>query len=302
MAAEGPTARRRRLASELKKSRERAGLTQEQVAKHFEWSGAKVTRMETARVGVTTRDVKDLLNLYGVEDDTYREALIALSRQSRERTWVTGYRDILRGSYISLEAEAAAVRWWEPALITGLLQTEDYARALITAYYPPEERRDVERHVELRMARQTRLTVDDPLYLSAVIDESALYRVIGGPAVMRAQLQRLQQVVDLNNVIVQILPRDAGAHAMLGGQVAIVEFPEASHLDVVYMEGIASDNFIEQPNDIARWKREYDRVRAMALSADDSQALIGKAIRAVDSKRGRYRSKKGHGDAGAGPQ
>lgn len=300
MAPEGPTVRRRRLASEMRKCREKAGMTQEQVAKHFEWSAAKVTRMETARVGITTRDVKDLLTLYGVDDDSYREALIALSRKSRERTWVTGYRDILRGSYVSLEAEAASVRWWEPTIITGLLQTEDYARALITAYHPPEERRDVERYVQLRMARQTRLTDDDPLYLSAVIDESAFYRVIGGSEVMRAQLQRLQQVVDMDNVILQVLPREAGAHAMLGGQVAIVEFPEATHLDVVYMEGIASDDFIEQPNDIARWKREYDRVRAMALSADDSQALIGKAIRALGSRR-RYRGEDGHADAGARP-
>ena len=129
---EGPTLRRRRLGAELKRAREKAGLTQEYVSRHFEWHAAKVTRIETARVAVTARDVKDLLTLYGVEDESYREALMTLARQSRERTWLTDYRDIMRpGNFVGLEAEAAAMRAWEPILLPGLLQTEDYMRALM---------------------------------------------------------------------------------------------------------------------------------------------------------------------------
>src|SRR3954454_5775803 len=155
---EGPTLRRRRLGSELKKRREEAGLTQEQVSRHFEWHAAKVTRIETARVAVTPRDVKDLLTLYDVRDQEYRDALIELARLSRERTWWTDYRDIMRpGNFIGLEAGASAMRAWEPIILPGLLQTEGYMRALLRTGRPYDSPEALARRVALRLTRQSRL-------------------------------------------------------------------------------------------------------------------------------------------------
>src|SRR5689334_4417874 len=149
---EGPTLRRRRLGTELKKCREQAGLTQELVSRHFEWHSAKVTRIETARVAVTPRDVKDLLMLYGVQDEEYREALMALARMSKERTWWTDYRDLTPpGNFVGMEAEASISRVWEPIILPGLLQTEGYMRALMTAGRRSDAPESIDRRIDLRL-------------------------------------------------------------------------------------------------------------------------------------------------------
>jgi transcriptional regulator with XRE-family HTH domain len=269
---EGPTLRRRRLGAELKRCREAAGMTQETVSRHFEWHAAKVTRIETARVAVTPRDVKDLLILYGVTDEEYREALMALARQSREKTWWADYRDLMRpGDFVGLEAGAASMRTWEPQVVPGLLQTEDYIRALIRSGRPGDDEKDIDRRVSLRLARQGRLTGDRPLEFTAVIDESVVRRVIGGPTVMKAQLQHLIDMAQLPNVTVQILPLDAGAHPFLGGPAALLEFREVTHLDVVYVEGLAGDYYEEQPNEVARYRQDFERLSARAL--DDRMSI-----------------------------
>jgi len=277
---EGPTLRRRRLGSELKRCREAAGMTQETVSRKFEWHAAKVTRIETARVAVTPRDVKDLLSLYGVQDDEYREALVELARQSRERTWWTDYRDLMRpGSFVGLEAGASAMRTWEPILVPGLLQTEDYIRALIRSGRPADPERDIDRRISLRMTRQGRLTGVQPLEFSAIIDESVLHRVIGGREVMSSQLKRLIDVIQLPNVTLQILPLDAGAHPFLGGPAALLEFRETTHLDVVYVEGLAGDYYEEQPSEVARYRHDFERLSARALDNRMSITLIEGLLR-----------------------
>ena len=275
MAAEGPTVQRRRLGLELKKSRERAGMTQEQVSAHFEWHSAKVTRIETARVSVTARDVKDMLRLYGVEDQDYIEAMMALARRSKQRTWWTDYKDIMRpGNFVGLEAEAAAVRVWEPILLPGLLQTEAYMRALMAVGRPSDLPEEIARRVELRIARQARLTAEDPLYLSAIVDESTLRRVVGGPKVMREQLAHLHDAMQLPNVNLQVLPFDAGEHAVMGGPAVLVELPEASGLDVVFFEGVAGEYYEEQPAEVAYYRRVFERLSASALSRNATADLI----------------------------
>src|SRR4051812_16485592 len=204
---EGPTLRRRRLGAELKRCREAAGLTQENVSRHFEWHAAKVTRIETARVAVTPRDVKDLLTLYNVRDEQYRDALVELARLSRERTWWTDYRDIMRpGNFVGLEAGASAMRTWEPIVLPGLLQTEGYMRALLRTGRPYDSPEALARRVALRLTRQSRLTGERPLELSALIDESAVRRMIGGEDVMQEQLRRLIEAAQLPNVTLQIVP------------------------------------------------------------------------------------------------
>jgi transcriptional regulator with XRE-family HTH domain len=274
---EGPTLRRRRLGSELKRCREQAGMTQEQVSKYFEWHAAKVTRIETARVAVTPRDVKDLLTLYGVQDEEYREALMTLARLSRERTWWTDYRDLMRpGNFVGLEAEASWARVWEPIVLPGLLQTREYMRALMTVGRRADAPESVDRRIALRLRRQDRLTEANPLNLWAVIDESVVRRVVGGPAVMTEQLQRLLDAGELANVTIQILPFTAGEHVFLGGSAALLEFPEKAHSDVVYLEGLAGDYYEEQPQEVERYRQEFERLSGNALSAEATAALISK--------------------------
>lgn len=277
---EGPTLRRRRLGAELKRCREAAGLTQENVSRHFEWHAAKVTRIETARVAVTARDVKDLLVLYGVQDEEYREALMALARLSRERTWWTDYRDIMRpGNFVGLEAEASSLRAWEPIVLPGLLQTEAYTRALMRTGRPADPPQDIERRVKLRMKRQGRLTSANPLNLSAIVDESVVRRVIGGPDVMDEQLQHLIDTIQLQNVTLQILPLDAGEHPFLGGSAALLEFRETTHLDVVYLEGLAGDLYEEQHSEVARYRHEFERLSTKALDRLMSVKMIEGLLR-----------------------
>ncbi|WP_229073096.1 helix-turn-helix transcriptional regulator [Actinoplanes sp. DH11] len=263
---EGPTLRRRRLGAELKRCREAAGLTQQDVSRHFEWHAAKVTRIETARVAVTPRDVRDLLTLYNVRDQGYREALVELARLSRERTWWTDYRDIMRpGNFVGLEAAASSMRAWEPIIVPGLLQTEAYMRALIKTGRSNDTQQQIDRRVALRLTRQSRLGGDRPLELSAVIDESVVRRVIGGEDVMADQLRHLIDTAGLPNVTLQILPFSAGEHPFLGGSAALLEFRETTHLDVVYLEGIAGDYYEEQPDEVARYRQEFERMSAKAL-------------------------------------
>jgi transcriptional regulator with XRE-family HTH domain len=273
---EGPTLRRRRLGAELKRCREAAGLTQENVSRHFEWHAAKVTRIETARVTVTARDVRDLLSLYGVTDPDYREALVELARQSRERSWWTDYRDIMRpGAYVGLEDGATSMRSWEPVILPGLLQTEAYMRALIQAGRSTDAPGVIDRRIALRRQRQERrLGGARPLTLHAVIDESVVRRVIGGPDVMNKQLEHLIETAQLPNVTLQILPFDAGEHPFLGGSAALLEFPETTHLDVVYLEGLAGDYYEEQPHEVARYREEFDRLSARALDHRMSLKMI----------------------------
>jgi len=272
---EGPTLRRRRLGAELKRCREDAGLTQEVVGRHFEWHAAKVTRIETARVAVTARDVKDLLTLYGVQDEEYREALMALARMSRERTWWTDYRDIMRpGNFVGLEAEASSLRAWEPIVLPGLLQTEAYMRALMRTGRAQDPPHHIDRRVTLRLKRQGRLKATNPLELVALVDECVVRRVIGGPDVMNEQLQHLIETAQLPTVTLQILPFDAGEHPFLGGSAALLEFRETTQLDVVYLEGLAGDYYEEQHSEVARYRDEFERLSAKALDPRLSVKMI----------------------------
>ena len=271
---ESPTLRRRRLGAELKRCREAAGLTQEAVSRHFEWNTAKLTRIETARVAVTARDVRDLLTLYGRLDEDYRDAMVELARLSKERSWWTDYKDVLRpGNFVGLEAGAAAMRVFEPVVVPGLLQTEAYIRALMrSGSDAPQAVTD--RRIQLRLQRQARLSGTNPLELAAIVDESVLRRNIGGEAVMRDQLQHLVDIAQSPNVTIRILPLDFGEHLFLGGPAALLEFRETTHLDVVYLEGLAGDYYEEQPSEVARYREEFDRLGAGALDHRMSLKMI----------------------------
>ena len=304
---EGPTLRRRRLGAELKRCREAAGLTQENVSRHFEWHAAKATRIETARVAVTARDVRDLLDLYHVREESYREALIELARMSRERTWWSDYRDVIRpGNFVGLEAGASAMLTWEPVIVPGLLQTEAYIRALMLTGRSSDPPHEIDRRVRLRLTRQGRLTERRPLEFTAVIDESVVRRTVGGPEVMAGQLRHLIEMAQLPNVTLQVLPFGSGGHAFLGGPVALLEFQpveaqmnnhgvtrtetnrQTTHLDVVYLEGLAGDSYEEQPAEVARYRKEFERLSAEALDHRQTIEMIESLLVALGSETNAY--------------
>ena len=279
---QSPTVRRRRLALELRRFREAARLTCEEVAEHLECSTSKISRIETGRVSVSPRDVRDMLELYGVPAPQ-RDNLVQLARESRQKGWWHAYSDAIEprfATYIGLESAASEIRIYEVTLIPGLLQSEDYARAVIAAGTvdggPPGA---VERIVAFRMARQPTLTSDDPPQLWAVLDEAALRRRVGGSGLMRLQLEHLLELSRLPNVAIQVLPFGAGAHPAMGRPFVILAFPERADPDVVYLEDLTSALYVEDVNEVDRYNMFFNHLRATALSFEDSAALITSVIK-----------------------
>lgn len=278
MAKGGPTVRRRRLAAELRRLRDRAELTLEEAAGQLGWSITKLSRIETSRVGVQPDDLRRMLDSYGVEGDR-REGLISLGRAARTRGWWDAFADSLPSdyaNYISLETDAIALRCYDVQTVHGLLQTEDYARAVIQsalmALSPPAE---VERRVEVRQTRQRLLTRDEnPLRFWTVIDEAALRRVVGSSEIMRSQYARLLEMADLPNITIQVLPDAVGAHPATSGTFSIMEFPEQHDPAVVYIETMMSNLYVENDTAVYRYTLAFDHLRALALGPQDSKAFI----------------------------
>jgi transcriptional regulator with XRE-family HTH domain len=235
--AGGPTVQRLVLGSQLRKLRERHGITAEQAAESIRGSHSKISRMEHGRVGFKERDVGDLLTLYGVTDSEERAALLHLAREANTPGWWHAYSDILPTwleAYVGLEAAASVLRTYEVQLVPGLLQTEEYARALIRQGSAVTEE-DIARRGELRVSRQEILRRPDAPQLWAVIDEGALRRPIGSAEIVRRQLRYLIEITDHPSVTLQVLPFQVGAHAAMGGPFTILRFAEPDLADVVYI-------------------------------------------------------------------
>ncbi|MEU4233752.1 helix-turn-helix transcriptional regulator [Nonomuraea sp. NPDC026600] len=265
-----PTVRLRRLARELRKMREHHGLTPEIAAAQLGWSRSKVSRIETGRTMASRADVAAICDLYGA-GSSIRAGLIQLAKEVRQRGWWTAYSDVFTGSYIGLEDEAAFIHQWEVQLIPGLLQTEDYARTVITALRPADE---VQRRVMARMARRTLLSRPDPPEFSAVLDEAAIRRTIGGRQVMHEQLQALLISARRTNVTIRVLPYHAGEHPGLEGAFTLLGFSEPLDPDVAYVEGTAGDVYVESTEQVERCKLVFDRICNAALPPDESLRLI----------------------------
>ncbi|GLW22574.1 XRE family transcriptional regulator [Microbispora triticiradicis] len=276
----GPTVRRRRLAGELRRLRERKELTLEDAAERLGWSAAKVSRIETARVGITSPDLTRMLDLYELADDR-RAGLHALARTARTRGWWDAYADSLPSdysAYIQLEADAAFIRSYDGMIVHGLLQTDEYAREIIrAALMGLSSPAEVERRVEVRMTRQRLLLRDEsPLRFWTVVDEAALTRRVGSEAIMREQYARLLEFADRDNVTIQALPFAKGAHPATAGTFALLEFRESHDPNVVYVEGTTSNLYVESDAEIYRYSLAFDHLRAMALDPDESRRLIAR--------------------------
>jgi transcriptional regulator with XRE-family HTH domain len=278
--AQSPTVRRRRLALELRRLREAAKLTCEDVAERLECSASKISRVETGRVSVSPRDVRDMLEIYGAPPEQ-RDSLVQLARESRQKGWWHAYGDTIQphfATYLGLESAASEIRIYEVSLIPGLLQTEEYARAVISAGLVNSPRTDIERQVALRMERQ-RLTRSSPPRVWAVLDEAALRRKVGGPEVMRVQLEYLLELAALPTVSLQVVPFGGGAHPAMGRPFVILVFGECIDPDVVYLEDLTSSLWVENVDEVDRYNVFFNHLRATALSFEDSAGLIAEVVK-----------------------
>jgi transcriptional regulator with XRE-family HTH domain len=272
-----PTVRGRRLRYELRRLREQAGLTRDEVARRLDWSGSKISRIETGQSRAQTGDVRDLLDIYGIHGGE-AEALVQLAREARKRGWWTAYNDVFTGTYVGLEAEASAMRTYQPQIIPGLLETEDYTRALIRAGLVRAEPEEIDRRVQARMARQAVLTRPDAPSIWAVLDEPTIRRPVGGSGVMQAQLRHLIDVSAAPNskITLQILPFSVGAHPGLSGPFVILDFPSPEDPPVIYLETATDGLYLEETAEIERYTLMFDHLRASALSSSESASLIAR--------------------------
>jgi transcriptional regulator with XRE-family HTH domain len=270
-----------------------AGKTIDDAAAALECSSAKISRLETGQGVPKIRDVRDLLRLYDVEDDEVAGRLFGLATEGQSQGWWEDYKDLTPepgteyvGRYIALEQEASAILGYEGDLIHGLLQTAEYADALLAALAPEASAEQRGRMVELRMKRQEILRGRvrlPPLRLQVVIGEAAILRPVGNPKIMKGQLQAIRELVDerSDNVDLQVMPLAAGPHAGLGSPFSIVHFADANDQDVVYLEGSQGGTFLERQSDVDRYTRLLEALRARALPRDDSLAEIDKQIAAL---------------------
>jgi hypothetical protein len=272
-----PTVRSRRLGTALRGFREHKQLTLEAACAGLERSLSSLSKAENGRTKLYSRDVRGMLDFYGVTDERVREGLVSLARDSHKRGWWDRYSDVLSPSYldfISLEADAAGIRAFETILVPGLLQTPDYARAAMSAVPTLTGPLDVEPFLAVRTARQEVLTRHSPPRLWAVLDEAVLRRQIGGRETMHAQLRRLVEASAAEHIIIQVLPYATGAHAGIAGPFTILEFPEFADLDVVLVETLTGGLYLESEEEIRMFSLVFDHLRMSALAREDSRELI----------------------------
>ncbi len=275
-----PTVRLRRLAAELRSLRASSGLTRETIVERTGINAATLYRIEHGRVRPQTRTLRTLLDLYGADQEQQAE-LVALLRDARQRGWLHAFQSELPEhytTYIGFEGEADSVWDYESLFLPGLLQTEDYARAVIRGGLPNASREEVERRVEVRMERQALLRNDSALNLWSIVDEAALRREVGGREVMQAQFRYLMEASELPHVTFQVIPFAAGAHPGMPGSFILLEFGDAAIPDVIYVDTMAGELFLEEEADVRRYRLVFEHLRAVAASPEASLSLVTAAI------------------------
>jgi transcriptional regulator with XRE-family HTH domain len=273
----GPTVRRRRLGAELRRLREAHSLKLEEVAEQLGLAASTLSRIETGKAPTKSAYLTAMLAMYGVADPAARKVLVDMAREGHRKGWWSIYDDVLPSGfdiYVGLEAEASGLRSFETDVVHGLLQTTDYALAVLRELRPRDSAEQVSRVVELRMQRQRLLDQDPPLDLWLILDEGAVRRNIGGASVMRPQLEHLIQASQWSNVTLQVLAFEAGAHAGLVGPFSILEFPERGDSDVAYTESVGGMIYLEKEREVRTCAEAFDRMRAAALSQVASVELI----------------------------
>lgn len=277
----GPTVSRMILGARLRALREARQITGGEAGEEIHASHSKISRLEMGRTGFKTRDVEELLTLYGVTDEAERDTLLTLARQSTSLGWWHIYHDVIPpwlNLYLGVEQAAVLIRSYELQFVPGLFQTEGYARAVI-GLAGEESEAARERRVELRMHRQWLLTRPDPPRLWTVIDEAALRRPVGGAREHRRQLRRLLELTDLPHVTIQVMPFAAGCHAGLGGAVTVLRPPGNELPDVVYLEQLTGGTFPDKPAEIEHYQHVLNRVVVTADPPATSRDVLHRLLR-----------------------
>ncbi|MET8011161.1 helix-turn-helix transcriptional regulator [Streptomyces sp. NPDC005271] len=271
----GPTVRRRRLGQELRRLRQEKGMTAEEVAEELMVSQSKISRLENGRRSISQRDVRDLCRTYKVEDKALVDSLMQMAKESRQQGWWNAFGDVPYSVYIGFETDAASLRVYEPQVLPGLLQTPEYAEAVISGALPEAPQEQIAQRVQVRLRRQERITDPlGPLRLWAVVDEAAMRREVGSPKIMTDQLEYLVRMSHEPHVTVQALPFGMGSHPGMSGQFAILEFSDESDTSVVYLEGVTSDLYLEKLSDVQSYSMMYEHLRAQALNVEQSRQFI----------------------------
>src|SRR6266516_3311919 len=270
-----PTVRGRRLMREITRLRQAAGLSLEIASRRLDFSKSKLYRLENGRGRITTDDLADMLDLYGVRSPQ-REALIQLGRDARKRGWWTAYADVFTGSYIGLESEAATIRV-NAHVVPGFLQTEDYARAVIAATRPALAAAEVDRRVTARTARRNALfSRAEPPEIHVVLDEVALRRQVGGLDAMPAQLAALADAGARPRLTLQVLPFAVGANAGMEGEFVILTFPDPEDPPIAYAEGLMGDVYLESEEELDVYNLAWSHLVHHAVGPGESASLIGR--------------------------
>lgn len=280
-----PQVPRRRLRVELRNAREAAAFTQDDVAKAMEWSLSKIIRIEAGSVGVSTNDLKALLRLYKINEQDRTDELLALARQSRERSWWSGYKDLLSLQYIQFidyESAATAIRGFQPVLVPGLLQTQDYARVTIAQLAERVTPKIIEDLVEIRMKRQELLAREMSPAMLFILDEAVVRRVVGGKDVMRKQIAHLMELNARDNMTIELVPFSAGAHPGMQGPFVIMQLPEPAEDEILYLEGSKGAMVIrDDPEDLASYQEKFEQLRKLAMTPGDTAACLRKIVEEI---------------------
>jgi hypothetical protein len=274
------TVRRMIVGAHLRRLREDKGITRADAGYTIRASESKMSRLELGRVAFKERDVSDLLVYYGVTDPEQRDQVLRLVREANRPSWWREFDDVMPQffqNYIGLEEAAATLRTYEIHFVPGLLQTPEYARAVLSSTVPPLTGRDLERAVTLRLTRQQVLEREDPLTVWAVVDESALRRRIGNRATHRAQLEHLVDLAERPGVAVQVLSTETGMHVG-GGPFSILRFTDPELPDVVYVESLVGASYVDKTEHVERYVEVMNRLSVESLTPDESVAFIRKLL------------------------
>lgn len=276
-----PSIKRRRLGAALRRLREQSGQSTDDVARSLSWSKSKVSRIETAAVTVTPDDVRALLRLYDDVLTDEVEQLVTLAREDKQPGWWRQYSEVLPHEFegfLGLESEAARILSYESEVLPGLLQTEDYAKRVLGQHPLTVMPYEVERSAQLRRARQSRLTSDDPVELDVVINEGALRRVVGGADVMRRQLAHLAAMMDRPNVSVRVLPFDAGEHPATHGAFTVLKFPDPDDPHIVYLDVLTTSYYLDGLREVGAYQLAHSRLQELALGPDESRDMMAALV------------------------
>ncbi|MFJ3667567.1 helix-turn-helix domain-containing protein [Streptomyces sp. NPDC090106] len=265
------------LGSQLRRLREARGITREAAGYSIRASESKISRMELGRVSFKTRDVEDLLTLYGITDEQERASLLSLAREANVAGWWHSYSDVLPSwfpTYVGLEGAASLIRAYEVQFVHGLLQTEQYARAVVRRGMKGASESEVEKRVAVRLERQKYLVSENAPDFHIVLDEAALRRPYGDREVMRGQLQHLIEMSERANIRLQVMPFSFGGHSGESGAFAVLSFPDTDLSDVVYMEQLTSALYLDKREDVAQYEKALGELQRDSLGTDESRDLL----------------------------